>query len=310
MSIKAYKGLVVPFPCKKEWKWMLDSNAPRCNNCERDSNAPCIYINCMDCVYNTAVAKADYYKHCFPEERPELTIEVFDRPDCPEWARWAAVDINGQAAWYSKKPVLWKDESSTWHLLNQWYRNCTDEDPFGGMVKLMTKRFDASNWEHSLIERPAKDLPKLTQTAFHCPDCPKEAAKLKVFPANHVVALDKDDKVLQVMDLQCKEGEIERPESDWYYSSEADQFYYKVPRSAVSRAAVPVKVEYMSQAELKGEAVTDKLTGKSVIITGVRDNLVYVVGEKGKDVMSMVTLIINYRFSHTNWVCCYIEYLE
>ena len=34
-----------------------------------------------------------------------LTQEVFQRDDCPKWAKWAAVDSDGTAYWYEKKPI-------------------------------------------------------------------------------------------------------------------------------------------------------------------------------------------------------------
>jgi hypothetical protein len=37
---------------------------------------------------------------------PKLTTEVFNRPDCPEWAKWAAVDYSGIAFFYENKPIF------------------------------------------------------------------------------------------------------------------------------------------------------------------------------------------------------------
>lgn len=34
-----------------------------------------------------------------------LTKEVFSSPDCPKWAKWAAVDSDGFAYWYEEKPI-------------------------------------------------------------------------------------------------------------------------------------------------------------------------------------------------------------
>ena len=36
----------------------------------------------------------------------KLTTEVFDRPDCPEWAKYAAVDDDGIACYFSVKPTI------------------------------------------------------------------------------------------------------------------------------------------------------------------------------------------------------------
>lgn len=35
-----------------------------------------------------------------------LTKEVFSRPDCPKWAKWAAMDTDGRAYWYESEPEL------------------------------------------------------------------------------------------------------------------------------------------------------------------------------------------------------------
>ena len=34
-----------------------------------------------------------------------LTQEVFTRSDCPDWAKWAAVDLDGAAFWFEEKPT-------------------------------------------------------------------------------------------------------------------------------------------------------------------------------------------------------------
>lgn len=71
---------------------------------------------------------------------PKLTAEVFERPDCPEWVNYAAVDKSGMVFVYTKKP---KVKSSTW------------DAPCGDFL-FIGSDFDASDWQNSLIERPAK----------------------------------------------------------------------------------------------------------------------------------------------------------
>lgn len=73
---------------------------------------------------------------------PKLTTEVFDRPDCPEWAKYAAVDMNGVVTFFKEKPVINK-----YH----WWSspNCAIKEIIHGHF------FDASDWRNSLIERPA-----------------------------------------------------------------------------------------------------------------------------------------------------------
>ena len=70
---------------------------------------------------------------------PKLTVDIFDRPDCPECAKWAAVDECGDAYVYDTKPVK---QSEDWH---------TDEG--GDFIG----EYDPADWQNSLIERPAKN---------------------------------------------------------------------------------------------------------------------------------------------------------
>lgn len=269
MSIKAYKNRVVPCPCKREWTWMLDEQHIGCLEALNDNPdfEGCRAIACQDCIYSSNPQRAEYYKECFPEKTkklpkrdsqgrfckevkalPKLTVEVFNKPNCPKWAQWAAVDADGIAVFYEEIPILggsrWFDRGENSHKVH------------GGL-------YDASDWEHSLIERPQKELPELTQTAFHCPDCPKEATKLKVFPANHVVALDKDDKVLSVMELQCQEGEVNKPKADWYYAEGPDRFYFKADAEDIPATAQPVCIRFLTPGFLRGRAVTNQNTGKT-----------------------------------------------
>lgn len=89
---------------------------------------------------------------------PKLTADVFNRPDCPEWAKWVAVNQNGIASYYDEKPARCR---SYFRISN-------------GKRWVLSGSFDASDWRNSLIERPAK-LPKLTTEVFDRPDCPKWA---------------------------------------------------------------------------------------------------------------------------------------
>ena len=152
-------------------------------------DCPARLVDCQDsmcycCIYhrgNQKARKAFYYE-CFPEEKPveaekcckecanykpkevpKLTVEVFNSPDCPEWAKWAAVDRNGKGYLYRYRPILLEEGSSEWL--------CSANEDFGGYC-LIGKSFDSSDWEHSLIERPVKKRPKLTQKVFEREDCP------------------------------------------------------------------------------------------------------------------------------------------
>lgn len=75
---------------------------------------------------------------------PKLTAEVFDRPDCPDWARYAAVDKHRNAMWYEGEPkvvgsLFWNSQ--------------------GGQIQEIPGKFDASDWKNSLVQRPAAKLP-------------------------------------------------------------------------------------------------------------------------------------------------------
>lgn len=72
---------------------------------------------------------------------PKLTAEVFNRPDCPEWAKYAAVDVAGLAYWYQYFPVT-DERIGVWKV---WENKRQLIDGF----------FDSSDWQNSLIERPA-----------------------------------------------------------------------------------------------------------------------------------------------------------
>ena len=72
---------------------------------------------------------------------PKLTTEVFDRPDCPAWAKYAAVDACGTVRFFSWKP--WRG-ASCWN----WTQ--------GEVVQLFGVKFDATDWENIMLERPKK----------------------------------------------------------------------------------------------------------------------------------------------------------
>lgn len=74
---------------------------------------------------------------------PKLTAEVFDRPDCPTWAKYAAVDRDGIACFYDKKPEC--------DNVQMWLRGEKGEY----FMAVRGNQYDASDWQNSLIERPA-----------------------------------------------------------------------------------------------------------------------------------------------------------
>ena len=75
---------------------------------------------------------------------PKLTTEVFDRSDCPKQAKFAVVTEDGTAEWYGKRPVF-----NIYN--NRWYPDCTD-----CCNRIIEGKYDASDYQNSLIERPSK----------------------------------------------------------------------------------------------------------------------------------------------------------
>lgn len=75
---------------------------------------------------------------------PKLTAEVFNRSDCPEWAKYAAVDSCGDAYFYAKKPQAC---SKRWNV------------PVHCKFFCYIGKFATYDWQNSLVERPAAKLP-------------------------------------------------------------------------------------------------------------------------------------------------------
>lgn len=77
---------------------------------------------------------------------PKLTEEVFNRPDCPAWAQWAAVDEYGMVWLTAKKPnvVMIAGKANGWSTGG------------GSYTHWSPMMFDPSDWKNSLIKRPEK----------------------------------------------------------------------------------------------------------------------------------------------------------
>jgi hypothetical protein len=75
----------------------------------------------------------------------KLTAEVFDRPDCPNWARYAVINHNGRLSFFGDKPKFEGEDYGCWSCDD--YRYTHINNAF----------FDPSDWQNSLIERPAKE---------------------------------------------------------------------------------------------------------------------------------------------------------
>lgn len=82
------------------------------------------------------------------EKRYVLNEKVFELDNCPDWAQYAAVDKDGEAYWYSSKP----EPSCIGSFWVSHGRPCLIPDGDNEFI------FDATDWKHSLIERPKKLL--------------------------------------------------------------------------------------------------------------------------------------------------------
>ena len=112
-----------------------------CSSCEHYETGKCFKIAAEDAdaverVKDLLRRLREPIAEC--KQLPKLTTEVFDRPDCPEWANYAAVDRDGIGRVFELEPMAEEDG---------WYNFGSEERIGGG-------RFDASDWQYSLIERP------------------------------------------------------------------------------------------------------------------------------------------------------------
>lgn len=73
---------------------------------------------------------------------PELTSAVFDLPNCPDWARYAAVDSTGVAFWYEKVPSA---------VMDRWLE-------ISGRYQVIDGIYHCSDWSKSVIVRPANTV--------------------------------------------------------------------------------------------------------------------------------------------------------
>ena len=80
----------------------------------------------------------------------KLDTQVFLLDRCPSWAKWAAVDHDGIASWYSTKPVLSSDKR--WQV-PRGVLGCCMPIERGGAGQYM--RFDASSYYDSAVEKKA-----------------------------------------------------------------------------------------------------------------------------------------------------------
>lgn len=145
---------------------------------------------------------------------PKLTVEVFDRPDCPEWAKYAAVDEDGKARFHAEEPFV-----PTKFNVPGW---CS-----GGNDSFIRGEFDAANWQNSLIERPVKkpELPEWCKVGdfVYARDI-KCYFKIKEIYNDGILLQDPDNA--DVVSNLCTEFFMERnPTQAHYRPYEAEEMY-------------------------------------------------------------------------------------
>lgn len=102
-------------------------------------------MNPRQCIYNwLTTAREAKWELEQEESLPKLTAEIFNHPDCPKWAKTAAVNADGTAAWWSGTYVK--------TFMNGWI--CYSSMPYDW--RPIPGKFDATGWEYSLIKRPSE----------------------------------------------------------------------------------------------------------------------------------------------------------
>ena len=84
------------------------------------------------------------------EKRYVLNEKVFELDECPDWAQYAAVNEDGTAYFYSHLPL----QGLYTHVCNVWYDCMRITNDIGV--------FDATDWQHSCIKRPEREVLEVT----------------------------------------------------------------------------------------------------------------------------------------------------
>ncbi len=107
---------------------------------------------------------------------PKLTQEIFDLPQCPEWAVAAAVNPNGECYVYSTKDVK---------IARDYSRH------FGDMCQGMGM-YDNSNWQRSLVFKEGFDNPSREDLFRELPRCLYKGAWESVIIAKNFLEVVED----------------------------------------------------------------------------------------------------------------------
>ena len=80
-----------------------------------------------------------------------LDDSIFNHPECPAWAKYAAVDSTGDAYWFGMKPVIY---------VAVWVCDETAGCDPNIFVKHIPGKWDAEKWEDSLTLRDTAGMPE------------------------------------------------------------------------------------------------------------------------------------------------------
>lgn len=180
-----------------------------------------------------------------------LTEDMFLLHTCPEWAKYVAIDSDGEARYHELKP----------EVADYWWVSS------GNIRSVNYGKFDVSDWQNSRIERPVKVLPKLTTEVFNREDCPKWAK---------YAAVDEIGIAFYYRDIPRKACETWRVDSVLYYqeiSGEWDASDWK--HSLIERPVKELKLPDWCKVGEWCYCLDDDGNPKYFKITTIKDNYIY-----------------------------------
>lgn len=134
--------------------YMAESHYGNYNCFETEAEAKAAAEKVKELLKSLPECSAQPEQFGISEQLPKLTEEVFNHPDSPEWAMYAAVDKDGEGWYYEKKPVIGLSHSFV---------------EIAAKARKIDEKFDATDWQNSLIERPQKfTLPEWCKVGGWC----------------------------------------------------------------------------------------------------------------------------------------------
>ena len=202
-------------------------------------------------------------EHNKEKELPKLTADVFDRPDCPTWAKYVATDEDGMVVLFEQRPTI--------SLTGQWWDRRDKYCRLDG-------RCDYSDWQNSLIERPEKALPdwcKVDGMGWH-----KRAGYFKI---TYIDDIDKRVTIQQVDDKAkgylsfntvCNEAKHARPRP--FNDKEMQTLVGKVFTTVNGDVSIATDFDgYLKMLYIYNEAFTNKQLADSAWLLDGKPCVVY-----------------------------------